>query len=183
MSSDNFIISDSVGKSISLKEKSELRINFNLQKKEQKSIEEIFKITLFNNNKEGDSCEIRVLINVIPLILRFSINEMYVKKENNNLYFYNYLNKWNISHTLPGGYHCKKLGTILLTNNLTQEELKLLQTENEGNISLSLINDNNYNYNYEVKKSSISLDLRLKNLSLLNVNLNFNVPPFFGLKI
>ena len=173
--SENYISSDSINKLLKLNGKEDLNISFNLQNIEKKKIQESFIISLFYKDIKYDSCEIKVLINVIPFILKFKINERYVRK-GNEINFYNYSERINIKHNLPGNYYCKKLGIKLTSNILKTQDIKLIQNDNEGNISLQLKNNDN-----KEKKCSLFVDLMLKNNRLFKLNFDLNIPPYFGL--
>ena len=156
----------------------DLQINFKLNiKKTPGFYSSKFELILMDENKEHDKCIVHTYINIIPLIMKFSIPDIKFSLSNNNISISHYVKDIKIIHSFPGNYSSERLGFKLLKFkngnkiNHTNENI-----ENKGHIIINPeFGKNNKDMNFEF------------NLSLLSISLNFKVeyknPLLLGIRI
>eukprot|EP00833_Pecoramyces_ruminatium_P013647 jgi/Orpsp1_1/1187679/evm.model.d7180000059405.1 len=152
------------------------RLNKNLEKNETIKCEFFIKLINNNNNEELDKCKVIVYLNVIPLCLKFKLNDKYNIDENNNISINHYVNSLEIKHLYPGKYSSNNLGIAIKSNPNNKYNNIIINQENGKIISKFGILSN---------KSLCSniIDINLKKINLLHLNLNFITPKYYGLII
>ena len=106
-----------------------------------------YEIYLFDNKKESDKCIIHTFINVVPLIIKFSIPNEKFSINNNILSISHYIEKLKILYSFPGNYCPKSLG---IQSKSSDYNNILINKENKGEIIIDSKNKNNNKLNYEL---------------------------------
>ena len=108
-----------------LNEHQDLTLNFKLNVKniELKYYKSKFDLNIYNSNKECDKCIIYVFINVVPLIIKFSIKDEKFFLNNNSISIQHYLEKLKILYCFPGNYLPKSIGIELISNDITKSNI------------------------------------------------------------
>lgn len=156
----------------------DLEIKFNILEKRKGIATTNFNLLLYDQNwKESDKCSIEVFIYVIPLILKFSLNnENYNFNKNNNnkiIKINHYIKNFEISYKLPGCdiNNGPKVGFHLKT--ISKEKIGI---DNDERGKIKIIN--NFEINDAVK---YTLFLYLKGKNILNFEILYEKPKYFGL--
>ena len=115
-----------------------LDINFKLNIEEEKAgfYRSKFELILFFENKEFDKCEINVFINIIPLIIKFSLpNEKYSFADK-TVSIRHEIKSLTIYHSFPSNLFSQGLGIKFLSGK-NKCDLKSGDKENKGEISIT----------------------------------------------
>ena len=176
---NEIIIPENLNAKKNLEPLQDLFLNFRINKKKLNGRFGFFKSQfelIINNNEDKESkCLIDVSINVVPLILKFSLNNEKFSLKENNIYIHRYIEHLKISYEFPGNY-IPKLRVLLEIN----DKSKILipdkdSAKTQGNINLIS--------NFEVgsfQRYNLSLYLKKK---LFNLNVDCEKPPKSGLII
>ena len=158
-----------------LKEHQDLTLNFKLNVKnvELKFYKSKFDLNLYNCNKECDKCIIYIFINIIPLIIKFSIKDEKFFLNSNSISIQHYLEKLKILYCFPGNYIPKSLGIEIISNKINKSGI-------DKNIPGQIIIQSK-----ESKFDFIKYELNLffKSSLLLNFNVKYKKPKYSGLII
>ena len=134
-------------------------------------------LILSDENKEFDKCMINVFINVIPLIIKFSIPNIEYSLINNNISISNYIEDLRIFHSFPGDYFPESLGIELINRNYNNLKVIKDNMKNKGQL---IVKSNFDNYKKEI---NFELSLFLKSFPLLKFQINYKNPVLFGIRI
>ena len=115
---NNIIISQNKYKELKPTEDLIINCNLNINKINKGFHQSKFEIFLFDGEKECDKCTITAFINIIPLIIKFSILNEKFSLFNNIVTISHYFENLEISYSFPGGkYYPKTLRTKLKIDN------------------------------------------------------------------
>ncbi|ORX61262.1 hypothetical protein BCR36DRAFT_408210 [Piromyces finnis] len=171
----NAIIAYSSGDKLQQNEPMTIRFRLNKNLKENETIKCEFYIKLINiNNEECDRCKVVTYLNVIPLCLKFKLNEKYNIDENKNININHYINLLEIKHQYPGSYSSNSLG-IIINENSDNRFNKIKFEQNQGKII------SEFEAQLNNLKCSNVININLKELELFHLNLNFIIPKDIGL--
>ena len=103
----------------------DLNINFKLNNpiKNPGFYSSKFDIILSYENKDCDKCEIYVFINIIPLIIKFSIPNEKFSLFNNTIFISHPFENLKIIHSFPGNLLSKGLGIKFMKTNVTFDKI------------------------------------------------------------
>ncbi|KAG4105393.1 hypothetical protein H8356DRAFT_1027608 [Neocallimastix lanati (nom. inval.)] len=162
-----------------LQKNEQMKINIRLNKKlkDNETIRgEFYIVLLDNNNNEYNKCKVIVYLNVIPLCLKFKLNEKYNIDINNRISINHYAESLEIEHQYPGNYSSKNLGVTIKSNEKNKyRELNIGQQT--GKIILNLEKPSH------TLMCSSSINFTLNKSNLLHLNLDFVTPTDYGLII
>jgi hypothetical protein len=159
---NEIILSDLLNKGKQLKTLENLVLKFTIDKYKLSKRFDFYKsefelIIKFNKGDES-KCQIDVCINVIPLILKFSLKKENYLIKNKKIYIHHYIPKLIISYIFPGNYF-PKLSLLLRTNN--KENISFDSDKNEIKKKGQIIINSNYE-DETLEKYELSLSLNKK---------------------
>ena len=168
------IIKNKYIKNTKLNKLEDLVINFELDN--SKNLKEDcyvlnYNLNLYKNEKDIiDTCNFNVIINIIPLIMEFSINNENFELENNSIIIKNPVPNLKISYKFPGDFK-PNLG---IKTSLENTGIKIDNSKN-GSIEIK----SNFNNGFdEIKYNSF---LYLCDTQLFNVDVNYKKYINYGL--
>ena len=155
----------------------DLKFNFklNIQNIASGFYKSKFDLILLHENKEFDKCEVYTFINIIPLIIKFSIIDEKYSLSKNIVSISHYIKKLKIYRSFPGNFFTNSLGINIINNNITCEH-EQNNSKNKGQIIIEPINEDQENINFDCNLSLLST-------SLLELKFEYKNPIYFGLKI
>jgi len=172
----NSIIAEAIGNELCKNESMNIKFRLVKELNHNEKIENKFYIKLINENGECDECEVSVLLNAVPLCLKFKLNEKYHIDENNNISINHYANSLLLEHQFPGDYSSDSLGLIIKSNeNNRYHNINVKQQTGKLMFNLEKLNNK--------LTCSSKISVNLKNINLININLNFISPIYNGLII
>ena len=121
-----------------------------------------------------DKCIIHVFINIIPLIIKFSIPNEKFSIFNNCIFISHYIEKLRIYYSFPDNYYPKSLGIKLKSEQYNK--LNIFQ-QNRGEIFVESNFDNN------IKKLNFEMSLFLLSSLLLQFKIEYKKPKECGIII
>jgi len=173
----NSILAYSTKNTLQHNESMNIKFRLNKKLKYNETIKCEFYIRLMsNNNEEIDKCRVYVYLNVIPLCLKFKLNEKYNIDENNNISINHYTKSLKIEHQYPGNYSSNNLG-IRIKSNENNKYNKLKTEQEKGKIVT------NFEISTQQLRCSKITNINLNKLNLLHLNLDFVTPTNYGLII
>ena len=151
----NYLIKQETNNSIIISNKSnrelaafqDLTINFKLNIKNINMVfyESKFELYILEDKKECDKCIIYAFINIIPLIIKFSIPNAKFSLNNDIVSINHYIKKLKILYCFPGNYSPRSLGIELKSKDHKELDVKTefsqIFGELEG-IALEFVGDN-----------------------------------------
>ena len=149
----------------------DLKMNFKLISKKvnpgfyQSKIE----LLIFEDEREYDSCTIYAFINIIPLIIKFSILNQNFSLNKNLITISDNIEKLEILYSFPGNYYPKNLGKEITGRNKYYIE----NEEKEGQLILSS----------KCGNMKFNLNLSLNSSSLISFKICPKIIKYFGLII
>jgi len=151
------------------------RLNKSLNKNETIKSEFIIKL-LNNNNEEYDECKVMVYLNVIPLCLKFKLNEKYNIEKNGIININHYNSLLEIEHQHPGNYSSNSLGIMIRPNKENKyNEIDIKQEQGKIISNLKMASNK--------LQCSVNVDIHINKMKLLNLVLKFITPTNYGLII
>ena len=138
-----------------------------------------FELILSDENIVFDKCQVHALINLIPMIIRFSIpNEKYsILNDNKNCLSISHpIKDLTIFHSFPGNYCSERLG-IEITNNVNKVGYETENMETKGKIVFKPYFDKNKEF------MKFQFSLSLLSSTLLNFKVEYKNPSLYGLVI
>ncbi|OUM69791.1 hypothetical protein PIROE2DRAFT_57210 [Piromyces sp. E2] len=173
----NSILAYSTENKLQQSESMTIKFRLNKKLKYNETIKCEFFIKLINNDNDTyNKCRVIVYLNVIPLCLKFKINEKYHIDENNKISINHYVESFEIEHQYPGNYSSKNLGAIIKSNEKNKYN-KLNINQQIGKIILNLEKPPQKLW------CSNRVNFTLNKSNLLNLNLDFVTPTDHGLII
>ena len=157
----------------------DLKINFklNIPNKVPGFYSSKCELILSDGNKEIDKCMVYVFINVIPLIIKFSIPNVEYSIIDNNISINKYIEDLRVYRSFPGGYFPKSLGIELINRNNNNIEVINDNLKNKGQL---IINSKFYNNEKEI---NFEFSLFLLSFPLLKFHIYYKNPILFGIRI
>ena len=157
----------------------DLKINFklNIPNKVPGFYSSKCELILSDGNKEIDKCMVYVFINVIPLIIKFSIPNVEYSIIDNNISINKYIKDLRVYRSFPGGYFPKSLGIELINRNNNNIEVINDNLKNKGQL---IINSKFYNNEKEI---NFEFSLFLLSFPLLKFHIYYTNPILFGIRI
>ena len=172
---NDIIIPHNINNRMKLEKNKDLIIEFDLNKHDLKPdfYKNEIELILYKDREECDKCIIYVYINIIPLILKFSLNNEKFSLNENIINIHHYIKDFKITYSLPGNYIPKNLGIKLNISNK-----KNINIDN-NKINIISNREKKESLNYE-----FSLFLKEKeNQNELNLKIDFEKPEKFDLII
>jgi len=163
--SNEIIIPENLNEKKILEPLQDLNLKFRINKRKLNGQFGFFKSQfelIINNNETNESkCFIDVSINVIPLILKFSLNNEKFSLKENSIFIHRYIENLKISYELPGKY-IPKLRVLLEINDKSKISIPDKDSvKTQGNLNLiSNFEDGSF------EKYKLSLYLQKKLFSL-----------------
>ena len=179
----NYLIKQETNNSIIISNKSnrqlasfqDLTINFKLNVKNINIgfYESKFELSILDDKKECDKCIIFAFINIIPLIIKFSLPNQKFSLNNDIVSINHYIKTLKILYCFPGNYSPKSLGIELRSKNYYSLGVEKGNRQNKGEITII---SKLKNINYE-------LYLSLYSSLLLSFKVDYKKPKYCGLII
>lgn len=143
---NTIIISNKNNKELNSNEDLKIHFKFNIKNINSGFYHSKYEIYLYDNKIESDKCIIHAFINVIPLIIKFSIPNERFSINNNIISISHYIEKLKILYSFPGNYYPKSLGMQLKSSDYNKININ---KQNKGEIIIDS-NNNNNKLNYEL---------------------------------
>ena len=155
----------------------QIGFNLNIPEKSPGFYSSKFELILINENKDTDKCEVFAFINIIPLILKFSIPGMKYNIENGSICISHHLEKLIIFHSFPGNYFSESLKYELKKANI---DLNYDDKENKQNNGKLILTPKLIKYNENV---NYEFSLSLLSSILLKFKAEYRNPNLTGIRI
>lgn len=157
----------------------DLKINFklNIPNKIPGFYSSKCELILSDGNKNIDKCMIYVFINVIPLIIKFSIPNVEYTILDNKISISKYIEDLRILYSFPGDYFPESLGIELINRNYNNLEVIKNNLKNKGQL---VIKSKFENYKKEI---NFEFSLSLLSFPLLKFQIHYKNPILFGIRI